>query len=258
MDTKIRALLLAAGTVLCAELYVLTSPDQKEQVSARIPSAISRSQRVPDKGRNIAPHQHQADLVSKTPPPLYRSNSKDSPSEARASSDQASAAAEPADDDRAAEPTPISPAAEFFAEARDEADGPLSDPDSEALVQEYEQALLERPGDVELHHSLVNAYLAIGDHEKGLELLRQGVMANATDPEFHLLYGNYLRMFERSEEAADAFRSVLVYDSENAEALSVLGEVYSAQGSHDLARQYQDEARRIWAIETGEVGDRTD
>ena len=121
---------------------------------------------------------------------------------------------------------------------------------SKLWSKDIKELITENPGDIQSYQSLVNVYLETGDTEKAMGLLSEGVMNNPENPEFHLIYGNYLSRFEYYDEAEKEFQTVLDYDAESAEAYNNIGEIYEIMGNHDMAQEYQETARSILVLDT--------
>lgn len=257
-------LLVATGIVVFAWFYGPFSPSQEERVTGGTVSAVPRHPISLYKGKNQVASRHEvnseerlASEASVFPEDPFVQEYPWDASVAKIPITRVTGTLveDSAGDDEEPVSTSMYDVVERVAEAGEGDGRPLSNLDPEALVQAYELVLNEHPGDVVLFQSLANDYLEAGDSDKALDLLQQGVLANPTNPEFHLHYGNLLRRFERYDEAADAYRSVLVYDMENAEAQNNLGEMYTVLGNDDLAQEYREEAKRLWARGTGTAGD---
>jgi tetratricopeptide (TPR) repeat protein len=90
--------------------------------------------------------------------------------------------------------------------------------------------------------NLGNAYINVGQHEKGLEILNEVLKKKPEDPE--LLYQVAQANFKsgKYQDAIDLWDRVLEQDKTNAEALYMIGLSYQKKGEKEKGQQLCDRA----------------
>src|SRR5579859_6793061 len=114
-----------------------------------------------------------------------------------------------------------------------------------ALVSNQNQVAqrwVERAIDIRPHPSFYNTlyaiHLSVGDFDRAVQTLRQGLALYPDFPRFHYNMALTLHHLDCPDEAVISYRRTLELDPDNSEACNNLGLVFRERGAFDDAQQY--------------------
>lgn len=117
----------------------------------------------------------------------------------------------------------------------DEANAARERGDDERAESLLSQAVRSDPGNAEYHRSLAEVLLRKGNVEEAIEQLRLSATTNRADPRTHFHLARVLADQGRHVEADEALTEVLQLDPAHAEALMLKGTLAERQGRQDAA-----------------------